>query len=300
MSVRKLMLFLGVFLVLAGLGLSVLLIKRITSQLPQPTVAQVPTGPAVLVALRALPTGTLLRTGDFGWKEVAVAQIKPSNITRGMVSEGEFMGAITRRDFAESEALNTNDLVKPSDRRFLAAVLKPGYRAVSIAIDAPQSASGLTLPGDYVDIILTQSFAENVASAARRSVGETILSNLRVVAVERSLGAMTEGTMESAAAAATRGAEPKPPKTISLEVDEQQAQILFVALQLGKLQIAVRPLAGSGRSEPGYRPPQKATWAVDVSPAIKEVAHEVKSSQSSGSTLEGLVRRPPPPPETVR
>jgi pilus assembly protein CpaB len=265
MSVRKLLLFLGIIFVISGLGLSFLWFNRVTTQAPK--VAQsVPKGPAVLTALHALPSGTLLRDGDIGWKEVPPSQIRPGQLLRSEVSETEYLGAITRRDFAEGEALTANDLVKPSDRRFLSAVLQPGKRAVSIQVDAPNSASGLVLPGDFVDVILTQNFGDNITSSANRSVGETVLHDIRVVAVEQATG-------ERAEAPAKSGAEPRIPKTISLEVNERDAQALLVAKELGKIHLAVRALEGSGAERSGKQPHPGPVWAHDVSQAVAVLAN---------------------------
>ena len=48
------------------------------------------------------------------------------------------------------------DVLRPRDRGFLAAVLAPGTRAVSIAVDPVSGVGGLIWPGDRVDVILTQ------------------------------------------------------------------------------------------------------------------------------------------------
>ena len=224
-----------------------------------------------------------------GWKELPPGQIRPEHLLFGEISETEFFGAITRRDFAEGEPLMASELVKPNDRRFLAAVLRPTDRAVSISVDAPQSASGLVLPGDYVDVILTQSFDENVANAAHRSVGETVLYNVRVVAVDQLLGPATKPGGQTT----IPGSEARLPKTITLGVNERQAQILFVAMQLGKLQLLVRPLEGSGLAL-GEEPQRLApVWASDVSPAIRAMSVAVPKPLPSGSTLESAIRRPP-------
>lgn len=315
MSVRKFLLFLGVAFVIAGMWLAVLWINRITTPAVQ-TARQEQAGPALLTALHALPSGTLLREGDFAWKEIAPGQMRPGALMRGTTSETEFLGAITRRDFAEGEPLIGSELVKPSDRRFLAAVLRAGQRAVSISVDAPQTASGLVLPGDYVDVILTQNFGDNLANIAHRSSGETVLRNVRVVAIDQSLGAPAKPP----GAAVTPATEQRVPKTITLEVNEQQAKRLFVATQLGKLQLAVRPLEGAGAAVIiEERLQQAPLWASDVSRAIQEIsgretarreiaAKEIKSSEkasrrapsrkllpvSSGSTLESAIRYPPP------
>ena len=315
MSVRKLLLLLGIVFVIAGLWLAVVWVKGVSVHTAQ-TAQQPQNRPALLAALHPLPSGTLLREGDIGWKEIPAGQVgRSGQLLRGEASESEFLGAITRRDFAEGEPLMASELVKPSDRRFLAAVLQPGHRAVSISVDAPQSSSGLVLPGDHVDVILTQNFGDNIATIAYRSAGETVLHNVRVVAVDQSLGTQAKATAKVGVA----GTDTRVPKTITLELSERQAQMLFVAVQLGKLQLAVRPLEGSGAARVEEARQQTPTWAADVSKAIAEIGSreiankrhggEEKESRkiarndmgvrqllpaSSGSTLEHLVRYPPP------
>ena len=113
----------------------------------------------VLVATHAMPPGTLLRPGDMAWEEKPAGTVVGANIVQGTASETDFIGAATRRAFAAREPLSAAELAKPGDREFLLAALGKGYRAVSINVDAVQSASGLALPGDHVDVILTQTFA---------------------------------------------------------------------------------------------------------------------------------------------
>ena len=288
MSSRKLLLLLGIVFVGAGLWLAQVRFRNISVSSPQAEESQ-KARPAILTALTSIPSGTLLRENDFGWKEIKPGKAQPGQITRGSVSKNEYLGAITRKDFSEGEALSASQLVKTSDRRFLAAVLHPGYRAVSISVDAPQTASGLVLPGDYVDVILVQNFGDNVATAAHRSVGETVLRNVRVVAVDRSLE-----TLDKADGNAKKLNEVRVPKTITLEANEQQAQKLFVAMQLGKLQLAVRPLQGAAHDLTEENHSYQPVWASDVSYAIRQMSVTGLRPTSSGSTVERAVRRPPP------
>jgi hypothetical protein len=46
-------------------------------------------------------------------------------------------------------------VVHPGEQGFLAAVLDPGKRAVSIPVDGTSGVAGFVFPGDYVDVILT-------------------------------------------------------------------------------------------------------------------------------------------------
>ena len=66
------------------------------------------------------------------------------------------MGAMVKRNLGAGEAIRSDDLMRPSDHGFMAAVLSPGMRAVTINVDAASGSSGLIWPGDRVDLILTQ------------------------------------------------------------------------------------------------------------------------------------------------
>lgn len=218
-------------------------------------------------------------------------EVRPGYLMRGQVSEAEFLGAISRRNFAQDEPLIASEFVKPGDRQFLAAVLKPGSRAISIFVDAAQSAAGMALPGDRVDVILTQSFGEQATDPGRKTVSETMLRDVRVIAIDQSLTPSTN-------VAAAISTEARIPKTVTLELLERQAEALMVAAQLGKFQLAVLPLERVAVEHPEEQTEAGPVWASDVSPALREVGppalRKCNPDESlSGSSLECLVRRPP-------
>ncbi len=161
MFFRNIVLALGALLVFAGIALSLFWLTQMggtpneVKQEPQraPEVRR----DAVLEAVHPLAAGTLIRPGDFRWHEIDPGEARPGAILHKETSETEYNGAIAKRDFAEGEPFTAADLVKTTDRRFLSAVLKPGTRAVTIAVDAPQSSAGMALPGDRVDVVLTQN-----------------------------------------------------------------------------------------------------------------------------------------------
>jgi pilus assembly protein CpaB len=289
MSTRNLLLILGSLSIVLGLAVGYASLKQTPPAPIETVVIEKAPKTQVLVAAHAISTGTLLQSSDLVWKDVAPGELRPGNLARGEANEAEFFGAIARRDFAEGEALIASDVLKHNDRRFLAAVLKPGNRAVSIAVDATQSASGLMLPGNYVDIILTQTLAESAEK--KRSVGETILTNVRVIAVDQALGQPLTRSA-SAADSISQPVEARLPKTVTLEVTERQAEKVFVALQMGALQLSVRPLelaSETGADDTG--PASSATWSSDVSAAVKKSSRV--PALNSGSTLEAYIRRPP-------
>ena len=291
MFLRNVLLALGGVLVLVGAGLFIAWFSQMRSRPVAVVERSVESRPAVLVAARTIALGTLLRKEDIAWKEVMPGEVRPGYLMRGQVSEAEFLGAISRRNFAQDEPLIASEFVKPGDRQFLAAVLKPGSRAISIFVDAAQSAAGMALPGDRVDVILTQSFGEQATDPGRKTVSETMLRDVRVIAIDQSLTPSTN-------VAAAISTEARIPKTVTLELLERQAEALMVAAQLGKFQLAVLPLERVAVEHPEEQTEAGPVWASDVSPALREVGppalRKCNPDESlSGSSLECLVRRPP-------
>jgi pilus assembly protein CpaB len=283
MLVRNLLLGLGILCLIAGSMLAVLWLRQAGTVSVE---RAAPVRPAALVAARPVAAGTLLRPEDMEWKEAEAGAIRPGSLLRGQVAEAEFVGAVARRAFAAGEPLVAADLVRPSERQFLAAVLKPGTRAVAIAVDAPQSAAGLILPGDQVDVILIQTFPEATADPGRRSVAETVLRDVRVIAVDQVL---TTQVRPGGASRSPLTPEARTPRTVTFELSERQAERLAVAAQLGRLQLAVRPLEAAPAAADAERGPAR-TWASDVSPALRDL---VRRPLQSGSTVENSVRLPP-------
>ena len=288
MFFRNVLLVLGVLCILGGLGLGYLWLANQDASVevrPEPPapVAQA----SVLSAAHDIASGSLLQQGDVAWKDIAMPEVRPGNLVRGQISEADFMGALAKRAFANGEPLVAGGLVKASDRNFLAATLKPGTRAISISVDAAQSASGLILPGNNVDVILTQSMSDQPSEAKRKIVAETILQNVRVIAVDQTLNQLAKAAMMPQGLP-----EARMPKTVTLELTKHQAEMVFVALQLGRIQLSVRPAdeapGSAGESAEQHAP----TWAGDVSPALKLMAPSAPS-QPSASTLESAVRRAP-------
>lgn len=284
MLVRNILLAVGVLSLIAGLALSVMWLSRISAT---PTGEARALRQAVLVTARPVTSGTLLRLEDLSWRDTPPGDIRVGNLVRGQVSETEFIGAIARRDFAAGEPLIVSDLVRPNERQFLAAALKPGMRAVAIAVDAPQSAAGLILPGDQVDVILTQTFGDTT-DPMTRSVAETVLHNVRVIAIDQALS--TAGQPASA----SRGllpTEQRTPRTVTFEVTERQAERLIVASQLGRLQLSVRSLEAPAQQQTVGKRDVEPTWAADVSRALNTLTK--RKPQGAGSGIESAIRRPP-------
>jgi pilus assembly protein CpaB len=146
--------------------------------------------------------------------------------------------------------------MKPGDHGFLAAVMEPGARAVTIPVDATTGLAGLVWPGDRVDLILTQSNGDATVPLGRRIGAETVLSNVRVIAIDQQL-------MQGASSSAPDGQA----RTVTMEVNADQAQRVAVAMRLGQLSLSVRS-ASTDTSAARTGTSGVATWARDVLPSL--------------------------------
>jgi len=242
----------------------------------------------ILVAAAALPAGTLLRAKDVNWQPTNSPE--PGQILRAADGLGnanaeidqqvraEVYGAALRIALATGDPIRRDRIVKPADRDFLQVVLSPGARAIAIPVATGGASTGLLSPGDRVDVVLTQTF-KNDPSLARRSVSETVVQSLRVLAVD-------------AADAKLTGASSGFGRTVTLEVTPEQAEKINVAGELGKLSLTLRSIITAGGSGATFSPGSnrtasvRSTWAGDVSPALADAAHPDKAVTAERPTVE--------------
>ncbi len=98
----------------------------------------------------------------------------------------------------------------------MAAILKPGKRAVSIAGNKVLGSSGLINPGDRVDILLTTG-----------DKNKTVFENVLVLATGPQLRRNAEG-------------KPSPVNVYTLEVTPEQGERIILAAGSGKIHFALR------------------------------------------------------------
>ena len=208
----------------------------------------------VLAAAASLRAGTLLKPedlvpADLPTPPAGTQEDTPANRTA-------LVGAMLRRSLTAGDAVLSPDVMRPGDHGFLAAVLGPNMRAATVAVDAVSGSAGLIWPGDQVDLILTQSL-DGALPPAHRVAAETILADVRVIAIDQLLARGVAPSTDGAAA-----------RTVTLEVTTSQAERIAVATRLGKLSLAVR---SADNTEPAASPDTavvQTTWGGDVSPAL--------------------------------
>ena len=205
-------------------------------------------------AARPLPRGTLARDEDFVVRQVQPDKVPAEAILETADSKASLSGSLVRKFVEAGSPITQQDIVRPQDRGFLASVLAPDTRAISIKVDEESGVSGLIRPGDHVDVLLTQMFEK--ADPGRRALSETVLRNVRIIAIDQEIvqGGRGVGTAIGAKQAAT----------VSLELWPDQVQRITVAKQLGKLSLSVRAALMDKRDNLDAR----AMSSCDVSPEL--------------------------------
>jgi pilus assembly protein CpaB len=231
MSARNVILIVAALLI--TVGTTFVARSWLAAQRAQPVVQQQiaePQGIKVLVAKVPLPTGVFVQKDQLRWQIWPGDDIPENYLTEQEIQPEDLVGAVVRRGFTIGEPITPTRVIRPGDRGFLAAVLRPGFRAIAIRVNATSGVSGLVFPGDRIDIILTHVISDRSGTEpVDRRASETILENVRVLAIDQTVS--EDATTPSVAS------------NFTLEVTPKQAEMLSVVRELGGLSISLRSLA---------------------------------------------------------
>jgi pilus assembly protein CpaB len=206
--------------------------KRMSAQPPaQIVVAASPEKPAVqldqvLVLRRDLPMGEAI-DNHLAWQSWPAEAISDGFITRKAEPDAleKMKGQVARMTMYTGEPMRHAKLA--DGQSFMSSLLPAGRRAVATQIAASTSAGGFILPNDMVDVIMTRR--SQTGGAAEGYVTETILKNIRVLAIDQTYREDEEGRRV------------KVGETATLELTPEQAEIITVAQQLAdRLALALR------------------------------------------------------------
>lgn len=111
-------------------------------------------------------------------------------------------------------------------RASLSELLESDMRAVSVRINDVAGVSGFVLPGDRVDVLLTRTPKLDGEVGEVEPVTDILLQNVGVLAIDQSPN--------------EKNTAPVVGKTATLSVDQQSAQKLALAGQVGTLSLALR------------------------------------------------------------
>lgn len=185
-------------------------------------------GEQVLVAAHDIGQGAALTPSD-----VAVALFPTNSVAPTFVrlsqqpsAQADFVGAVTRRAFAQGEPITTAAVIQPDGRGFLAAQLQPGFRAVAVEIERSTSAGGYIQPNDHVDVIVTS----HSSGASEEVRSDIVLEDIRVLALGDTTQPQTTGDHPTTVEA----------NVAILELTAEDARTLALADEMGDINLALR------------------------------------------------------------
>jgi pilus assembly protein CpaB len=233
MRLRTLLLFVVALLLAGG---TATLVRSWLSQ--RPAVAKAaPPAPAppksILVARAAIARGQILKPTDIAARPWPEADLTDDYIVAGTGSDKLLVGSVARQPFVAGEPIIKAKIVSPGDRGFLAAVLQPGMRAISVPVDATSGISGFVFPGDRVDLLITLPVPQDGATGPgyQHKAAETVLRDIRVLGIDQRLDSKDGQALLA--------------RTMTFEVTPKQSEIIAVAADIGKLSLSLRSLAAA-------------------------------------------------------
>jgi len=218
----------------------------------------------VLVAKRELAIGERLTAADVTWQAWPAETVNAAFITNGAATpasaktttkaakavgdaaqtmiggvspEKAVEGAIVRDPILAGEPIVSRKIVRGGEGGYLSVVLSPGKRAMAVPVTSETAVGGFVLPGDRVDVLQThdaqQTANDGEGPTGKQTIAETVLRNVRVLALDQSTTAGKDAKTIVAA-------------TATLEVGPAEAEALARAKAGGPITLALRAYTDLG------------------------------------------------------
>ncbi len=214
----------------AGLG-AVYLVKWYLDEVRTGAVAGTVRTTEVVVAAQNLPVGTTLTA-----QHLTVVGWPVSTVPQGVfASPDEVAGRTLVQSVVKGDTVLPDKLADKSAGRGLAALLKPGARAMAVKVDQVVGVAGFVQPGDRVDVIATMAPDDETREALGHDaarVSKIILQNVGVLAIGEHM--------------TSQGSKPVSVQVVTLEVSPGESERLALASRHGDIQLIMRSRVDAG------------------------------------------------------
>jgi pilus assembly protein CpaB len=187
----------------------------------------------VLMAVKPIERGTVLTEEMLATRAVPIAYVEERDIK---VSErSKIVGLQTATQIAPQQTLTWSDLAITTEEKDLSSLVQPGKRGFTVRATTGDDIRGNALirPGDYVDVIVTMHGEQDQGS----QTAVVLLQRILVLAV----GYDTQNKLASSGDPKTRDSYTfQNEKVLTLSLNLQESQLLALALEKGRLSVAVR------------------------------------------------------------
>ena len=185
---------------------------------------------ALLTLVKPVARGAVISDDMLATRRVPLAYLEDRAVKAS--DRAKVLGLEASTELTPQQTLLWTDLAITTEERDLSTLVRPGKRGVTVHAagfnDAPGNA--LIHPGDYVDVLLT-----SVDSRDPKDQSTTVLlQRILVLAVgKETSGSLLASDQRNTASAAQE-------KLLTLSLSLADAQILALALEKGRLVVAVR------------------------------------------------------------
>jgi pilus assembly protein CpaB len=240
----------------------------------------------VLVATAPIGVGDRLSDANIAWMDWPQNAVRDDYIQQNAMPEAltDMQGVVARFEIFEGDPIRQQKLIR-TDQGYLSAVLDKGMRGISVSVPADSASGGFIVPNDHVDVILTRSTSEGQQS-------ETIVSNVRVLAINTRLGELgATGSPE----------DPNNPRAeifadtaiATLELDPVQAETVVNATQLGKLSLALRSIVDFAPTQDDMVKRNAPIRVIRYGDETNVITGTLPSSSSGDVTVDSAAYAPP-------
>ena len=212
----------------------------------------------VVAAAMAIPYGTKVEARHLKLVEI------PNDVapTGFFTSFEDVEGTVSTTPIARGEILIADRFAAHETGSTLAALVSENMRALTVRVNDVIGVAGFLLPGNRVDVLASRK------DANRRAVTETILRDIKVLAVDQT--------------ATTEKNEPVIVRAVTLEMSPDQAEVLVKARTEGEIQLTLRNPLEDEKPEPVPEP--------EPEPVKKTVVAQKPTRPVSRSTTVTVIR----------
>jgi pilus assembly protein CpaB len=196
---------------------------------------------SVVVASRTIPVGEKLTEDMLVNKDLPSSSI-PADAAK---DRSALVGQIVRYPLEKGETLSASRLVEAPKVKSLSFQIPPGLRGMAIEVSEKSTPALLIAPGDFVDVIVSVEVVSlngrslPLGNTQREAKGAaTIVQNVQVLSVDRNFA--NNGVVYDPSVRGTPPAEKDKVSFVTLAVNPEQAQLLWLAQDNGKLTVVLR------------------------------------------------------------
>lgn len=190
----------------------------------------------VVAAALSVPFATKVEGRHLKFVEIPLEAMPEGAFT----SFDEVEGQVSTTAIARGEILVRERFATHDRGSTLAALIDKNMRAITVRVDDVIGVAGFLLPGNTVDVLASRKDRQ-------RAVTETILKNIKVLAVDQT--------------AAANENEPVIVRAVTLEMTPEQAEVVVKARTEGTIQLTLRNPEAEEQVEPKPEPPVKVAVA---------------------------------------